>query len=218
MKKIVINSPRRSGSTFISSLVRNCLPAKSSLYTEKIDQGYTFAAKIDMWKTSHENQIQVTTVREPYQAVVSLLEADLAAQRKKELTVLATSDVAFIKKANISIKSLEKYYLAIHANADNNHIAIDFNRIKDEDGPRAIINKIFEYAGVPQIDDDFWELAYETTVAETSTTSSEIRHMPNDNDETYQVVRDRLELLKDSISFDLLNAAYALAITKCIEV
>jgi hypothetical protein len=218
MKKIIINSPRRSGSTFLTSLVRNCLPVQGNLYQEKIDQGYTFAAKIDKWKTSHQNEIQVTTVRDPYDSIVSLLEADIAGQKKRGETKLATDDIAFIKKTEILLKSLEKYYLAIHTHSDVNHIAINFDRLKDEGGPRAIINKIFDSAGIQPIDNDFWELGYATAVSETSTTSAEIRHMPDGDEETYDVVKNRLELLKESISFNLVNSAYALALTKCVEV
>lgn len=218
MKKIVINCPRRSGSTFLTSLVRNCLPVQGNLYQEKIDQGYTFAAKIDKWKTSHQNEIQVTTVRDPYDSIVSLLEADIAAQKKRGETKLATDDITFIKKTEILLKSLEKYYLAIHTHSDVNHIAINFDRLKDADGPRAIINKIFDSAGIQSIDDEFWELGYATAVSETSTTSAEIRHLPDDNEETYDFVKNRLDLFKESYSFDLLNAAYALALTKCVNI
>jgi hypothetical protein len=218
MKKIVINSPRRSGSTFLTYLVRNCLPVQGNLYQERIDQGYTFASKINKWKNYHQNEIQVTTVRDPYDSIVSLLEAEIAGQKKRGENKLATDDIAFIKKTEILLKSLEKYYLAIYTHSDINHIAINFDRLKDEDGPRAIIDKIFDSAGIEPIDNDFWELGYATTVSEISTESVEIRHMPDDNEETYDVVKNRLDLLKESISFNLVNSAYALALTKCVQI
>jgi len=218
MKKIVINSPRRSGSTFLSSLVRNCLPVEGNLYQEKIDAGHTFATKIDKWKTSHQNEIQVTTVRNPYDCIVSLLEADISEEKTREQIVLATNDLAFIKKTEILLKSLEKYYLAIHTHSDINHIAINFDKLKNKDGSRAVINKIFDYAGVKTINNDSWDLGYAKSVNETSTTDSEIRHLPDGNEETYDFVKNRLDLLKESISFDLVNTAYALALTECVQI
>jgi hypothetical protein len=218
MKKIIINAPRRSGSTFLTMLVRNCLPVPGSMYLEKIDSGYSFAAKIELWKLSHENQIQVTTVRDPYDSIVSLLESDVSVRMSKDLSTLLTDDVGFIKKTNILIKSLEKYYKAIYNNSDEQHIAFNFDRLKDEDGPRAIIDKIFYYAGIPEINDDFWSLAYETAVVETTTTSSHIRHMPGGDETNYNLVKEKLETLKDSISFELLNTAYTQALTKCVNV
>lgn len=218
MKKIVINSPRRSGSTFLTYLVRNCLPVKGNLYQEKIDQGYTFASKINKWKTSHQNEIQITTVRNSYDSIVSLLEAEIAGEKQRGETKFATDDIAFIKKTELLIKSLEKYYLAIYTHSDVDHIAINFDRLKDEDGPRAIINKIFDSAGIQSIDDEFWEIGYATTVLETSAISTEIRHLPDGDEETHDFVKNRLDLFKESISFDLANAAYALALTKCVNI
>ena len=218
MKKIVINSPRRSGSTFLTCLVRNCLPVQGNLYQEKIDQGYTFTSKIVKWKTSHQNEIQITTVRNPYDSIVSLLEADIAEEKKRGETNLATDDITFIKKTELFIKSLEKYHLAIYTHSDVNHIAINFDRLKDSDGPRAIINKIFDSAGIQSIDDEFWELGYATTLSEVLTISDEIRHLPDGDEETHDFVKNRLDILKESFSFDLVNAAYALALTKCVNI
>lgn len=216
--KIIINSPRRSGSEFISALVRNCLPARSGLYTQKIDEGYSNAAKIDLWKTLNEREVQIALVREPHEHLVSLMQAEVALDTHNGRNVLANNDPAFIKLSNVTIKSLEKYYLAINDNTYINHMAFDFNCIKEKDGPRAIINKILQFTGNPKISDEFWELACETSLVQTSLTSAEIRNLPDGNDEAYQAIKDRINILKNNISFEALDKAYSLALKKCIQI
>jgi hypothetical protein len=217
MKKIILNAPRRAGSTLLSMLIRACLPVKGTLYYEKIDVDHSLAAKIDLWKTYHQNQIQVSTVRDPYDVVVSLLTAKYDVMSEKNTDFLE-DDLQFVRSANVYIKTMEKYYKAIYQVADNDHIAFDFNDIKTTEGRRAIIDYIFEHAGIPQIDDDFFELAEESALVDAANNPSRLRHLPNGKDESYILVREKLELLKDSIPFTHANIAYQNALTKCINI
>jgi len=202
-------------------MVRHCLPNTGELYFEKMDVGSNAVGKISKWATTHQNEIQVSSIRNPYDVVLSdIIMLIMASQRDSATNpgladLLLNDDSFFIKRANIEIKILEKYYLAIQKYADSTHLVYKFEDIVDSNKQSLVIKDIMQSAGYeisPEFDSLF-ELA-EMQASNGTLSRTDIIVNPENRNALYATIGDKFARLSDSFGFDLVNAAYESALTK----
>jgi len=234
IKKILFNSQRRTSSTYMSTLIRNMLPTKGSLYFEKIDLESTNSSKINLWKTSHENQIQVAVVRNPYDIAVSDLVLTLTnAQKYAEKAVaegttplnenvlgtqLLTNDLYFIRMAGLVLKKTERYLDAIISGTDDSHLSYRFEDTTDPIKRKLVVKDILAKAGYEDWDDNAYDEADDYADIHTSFAVNHIVVNPVNRTENYDLVKNKFTELSDAISLDIVNAKYQLALEKCISI
>ena len=221
MKKIILNAPRRTSSTYLSMLIKNCLEKDTDLFFEKLDSGSTMLGKISKWTTTHQNEIQVTVLRNPYDVVLSQIILLIMSSRKEGslnpglASTLLNDDVTFIKAVSVEIKKLEKYYLATEKYADATHLVYKFEDVTDDEKKILVIKDILqsaEYSISPE-----FESLFELAVLEADSRSflnKDIVINPQNRNELYTQIQDRMASLSDSIDFTLVNAAYQSALPK----
>jgi hypothetical protein len=218
MKKIVVNSPRRTGSSYITALLRQSVPNQGELFFEKLDPGYSLIAKMEVWKSHRENQIQVALVRDPYDYIVSVLESKLNRNLPEApASRLLTEDKTFLQNVIIELKLVERYYKAMHDYAGPDHLVFDFNDLINEDLTKKIIDRVLISADIDILNDESFELVKEIAMTQLDNERNNIRLIPDDNNESYDLIKAKLEELKESISFNLANEAYQLALSKSIK-
>lgn len=223
-KKIVFNSQRRTSSTYMSTVLRQCLPTKSSLFFEKIDLDMSNSAKVAKWKTSHQNEIQVNVVRNPIDIAISELVMNLANQKQiatdRELPEnlgenLLTNDTYFIRLTGLILKKTERYLDAVISVTDSSHLSYKFEDTTDNVKRKLVVKDILEKAGYTFNENDY-EDADEHADIQTTYAVNHIVVNPANRDETYQIVRDRFNSLLGEIDLTPVNTKYALALEKCI--
>lgn len=221
MKKIIINAPRRTSSTYLSMLVRNSLKKNDNLFFEKLDSDSTVIGKIEKWSTTHQNEIQVTVVRNPYDVILSQIVLLIMSSQKEDslnpgvANALLNDDVSFLKTIAVESKRLEKYYLATSKYADSSHLVYKFEDIIDEDKKFLVIKDILESAGYT-LSPDF-ESLFELAVLESDNRTllnKDIVVSPQNRNALYSRIQDKMATLSDSIHFNLVNQAYESALTK----
>lgn len=218
MKKIVVNSPRRTGSSYITALLRQCVPNKGELFFEKLDPGYSLIAKMEVWKSYHENQIQVAIVRDPYDYIVSVMESKLPRNLADVSTSrLLSENKTFINNVIIELKLIERYYKAMHDYAGQDHLVFDFNDLTNDALNKKIIDHVLVSADINPLNDESFELVREIAMTQLDNERNNIRLIPDENNASYDLIKAKLEEIKESISFNLANKAYELALSKSIK-
>lgn len=219
MKKIVVNSPRRTGSSYITALLRQCVPNKGELFFEKLDPGYSLVAKMEVWKSHHENQIQVAIVRDPYDYLVSVMESKLPRDLAELSTNrLLTENNTFLKNVIIELKLIERYYKAMHDYSGPDHLVFDFNDVTNEALNKKIIDRVLVSADIQPLNNESFELVRDLAMIQLDNERHNIRLIPDENNESYDLIKAKLEELQGSISFNLVNDAYELALSKSIKI
>ena len=221
MKKIIVNAPRRTSSSYLALMVRHSLENNTDLFFQKLDVGSSAVGKIQKWATGHENEIQVTSVRNPYDVIVSdLIMLIMSSRRDAALNPnlakrLLEEDGFFVKTAAIEMKKLEKYYLAIAKYADASHLVYKFEDITDPDKKMLVVKDILQAANY-DISSEFeslFELA-EMQADSGTLVRTDIVVNPANRNELYPQIQDKMLRLSDNLDFTLVNAAYQSALTK----
>jgi hypothetical protein len=221
MKKIIVNAPRRTSSSYLALMVRHSLENNTDLFFQKLDVGSSAVGKIQKWATSHQNEIQVTSVRNPYDVIVSDLIMLIMSSRRDGATNpalanrLLDEDNFFVKTAAIEMKKLEKYYLAIAKYADASHLVYKFEDIIHPDKKMLVIKDILQAANY-DISSEFeslFELA-EMQADNGTLVRTDIVVNPANRNELYPQIQDKMARLSDSLDFTLVNAAYQSALAK----
>jgi hypothetical protein len=221
MKKIIINAPRRTSSSYLALMVRHSLENNTDLFFQKIDVGSSALGKIQKWATTHQNEIQVASIRNPYDVILSDLIMLIMASRRDGAANptlanrLLDEDNFFVKTAAIEMKKLEKYYLAISKYADTSHLVYKFEDIIDSEKRALIIRNILETAGynVSEEFDSLFEIA-EMQASQGTLVRTDIVVNPENRNELYPIISDKMARLSDSLDFTLVNAAYQSALSK----
>jgi hypothetical protein len=221
MKKIIVNAPRRTSSSYLALMVRHSLENNTDLFFQKLDVGSSAVGKIQKWATGHENEIQVTSVRNPYDVIVSdLIMLIMSSRRDAALNPnlakrLLEEDGFFVKTAAIEMKKLEKYYLAIAKYADASHLVYKFEDITDPDKKMLVVKDILQAANY-DISSEFeslFELA-EMQADSGTLVRTDIVVNPANRNELYPQIQDKMLRLSDNLDFTLVNAAYQSALAK----
>jgi hypothetical protein len=219
MKKIIINAPRRTSSSYLALMVRHSLEDNTDLFFQKLDVGSSAVGKIQKWATTHQNEIQVSIARNPYDVIVSdIVMLIMASQRESAdnpalAAKLLNDDAFFLKTVAVEIKKLEKYYLANAKYADSSHITYKFEDVVDEVKQILVVKDILSSAGyaISTEFDSLFEIA-EMQASNGTLSRVDIVVNPANRTELYATVQDKFARLSDSISFDLVNAAYQQAL------
>lgn len=224
-KKIVFNSPRRTSSSYMSELIKHCLPGTGNLFFEKMDVGSTLIGKITYWGTNHQNQIQVAVIRNPFDIAVSDAIMGISNSRREgsanpEYANMMLNDDAFlVRRVNIALKGIEKYYDALAKNSDENHRIYKFEDTTN-DAKRLLVTKDILSAAGYDIAPDFeslYELADEQ--ADFGTTyKTEIVVNPVNRTEEYDIITSKINALSESISFVSVNEKYQAALAASINI
>jgi hypothetical protein len=221
MKKIIVNAPRRTSSSYLALMVRHSLENNTDLFFQKLDVGSSAVGKIQKWATNHQNEIQVTSVRNPYDVIVSdLIMLIMSSRRDAALNPnlakrLLEEDGFFVKTAAIEMKKLEKYYLAIAKYADASHLVYKFEDITDPDKKMLVVKDILQAADY-DISSEFeslFELA-EMQADSGTLVRTDIVVNPANRNELYPQIQDKMLRLSDNLDFTLVNAAYQYALAK----
>jgi len=221
MKKIIVNAPRRTSSSYLALMVRHSLENNTDLFFQKLDVGSSAVGKIQKWATTHENEIQVAIIRNPYDVILSDLIMLIMSSRRDGATNpalanrLLDEDVFFVKTAAIEMKKLEKYYLAIAKYADASHLVYKFEDIVDPDKKMLVVKDILQSANY-DISSEFeslFELA-EMQADNGTLVRTDIVVNPANRNELYPQIQDKMARLSDSLDFTLVNAAYQSALAK----
>ena len=201
-------------------MVRHSLENNTDLFFQKLDVGSSAVGKIQKWATTNQNEIQVSIARNPYDVIVSdIVMLIMASQRDSAdnpalAGKLLDDDAFFLKTVAIEIKKLEKYYLANANHADASHITYRFEDIIDEVKQILVVKDILVSAGY-DISTEFeslFELA-EMQASNGTLSRVDIVVNPENRTELYTTVQDKFARLSDSISFNLVNAAYQQALS-----
>lgn len=211
MKKIIINSPYQSGSQYLHALLRHSLPSKgSTLYLENIDGGHNFFEKKFLFGMSHENQIQVALLKEPKDLLVpGLSEIIINNITDTSLPDLLTNDVYFVQESNKLIKRIEMYYRTIFLNSDNTHICFNFEYCNTYEGSKFIIDNIFKFANILELEESIFQSAFNATTEEND-------YLINNNQYRDQIL-EKISILNKSINFKMCNESYNNALNKSIK-
>jgi hypothetical protein len=219
MKKIIINAPRRTSSSYLSLLVKNSLEDNTDLFFQKLDVGSSTVGKIQKWALSHQNEIQVSIARNPYDVILSdMVMLIMASQREGSdnpafADKLLNDDIFFLKTLALEAKKLEKHYLASAKYADASHLVYRFEDIIDNAKKALVVKDILTSAGyVLSIEFDSLFEIVEMQASNGTLSREDIVVNPENRTELYATVQDKIARLSDSISFDLVNAAYQQAL------
>ena len=200
-------------------MVRHSLEDNTDLFFQKLDVGSSAVGKIQKWATTHQNEIQVSIARNPYDVIVSdIVMLIMASQRDSAdnpalAAKLLNDDAFFLKTVAVEIKKLEKYYLANARYADSSHITYKFEDVVDEVKQILVVKDILSSAGydISTEFDSLFEIA-EMQASNGTLSRVDIVVNPANRTELYATVQDKFARLSDSISFDLVNAAYQQAL------
>jgi hypothetical protein len=220
MKKIIINAPRRTSSSYLALMVRHSLEDNTDLFFQKLDVGSSALGKIEKWATSHENEIQVSSIRNPYDTILSgMVMLIMSSQRDSASNPalagkLLNDDLFFTKTVAVEIKKLEKYYAAIAKYADDTHLVYKFEDIVDSEKQLYVVKDILTAAGYKLSEefDSLFEIA-EMQASNGTLSRTDIVVNPENRTELYDTIQDKFTRLSDSISFTLVNAAYQSALS-----
>ena len=223
-KKIILNSPRRTSSSYMSELIRHCLPGSGDLFFEKMDINATLTGKIAHWAKTHQNEIQVAVVRSPFDFAVSDAVMGISNSRREGSSnpnyanMMLNDDVFLTRRVNIALKGLEKYYDVLSKNSDESHRIYKFEDTTD-DATRLLVTKDILSAAGYEIGPDFeslYELADEQ--ADFGTTyKTEVIVNPVNRTEEYELIRSKITALSESIGFGSVNEKYQAALAVSIN-
>lgn len=215
MKKIIINAPRRTSSSYLTLMVRHSLEDNTDLFFQKLDSGSSIVGKIQKWATTNQNEIQISIARDPYDVIVSYIIMLIMASQKESADnptladKLLNDDSFFLKTVALEIKKLEKYYLANAKYVDSSHITYKFENVVDKVKQVLVVKDILSSAGY-SISTEFESLFELAEMQASNETLSKVDIVVNPKNRTdlYSTIQDKLVRLSDNISLDLVNAAY----------
>jgi hypothetical protein len=223
-KKIVLNSPRRTSSSYMAELIKYCLPGAGNLFFEKMDTNATLAGKVSHWETSHQNEIQVAIVRNPFDVAVSDAIMGIANSRREGslnptyADMMFNDDVFLTRRVNIALKGLEKYYSALSRNSNESHRIYKFEDTTNDARRMLVVKDILVSAGydiTPEFE-AFYELANEQADFGTTYQTNVVVN-PVNRTEEYELVRSKINALSESINFSSVNEKYQAALAVSIN-
>jgi hypothetical protein len=224
-KKIVFNSPRRTSSSYMSELIKHCLPGTGTLFFEKMDVGSTLVGKISYWTTANQNEIQVAIIRNPFDIAVSDAIMGISNSRREgaanpEYANLMLNDDSFlVRRVNIALKGIERYYDVLSRNSDERHRIYKFEDTTDNAKRFLITKDILVAAGyeiIPEFE-SLYELADDQADFGTLY-KTEIVVNPANRTEEYDLITSKINALSDSISFTTVNQKYQAALAVSISI
>ena len=224
-KKILFNSPRRTSSSYMSELIKHCLPATGKLFFEKMDTDATLLGKIAHWGTTSQNEIQIAVIRNPFDVAVSDAIMGITNSQREGSTnpgyanLMLNDDGFLIRRVNIAMKGLEKYYDMLSKNSNSSHRIYKFEDTTD-DAKRLLITKDILIAAGYDITPEFeslYELANEQADFGTTYQTKVVVNPVNRTDD-YDVIRSKITSFSDSIPFTGVNQKYQAALAVAINI
>lgn len=209
----------------MSELIKHCLPGTGKLFFEKMDIESTLIGKIAHWGTTNQNEIQIAVIRNPFDVAVSDAIMGIGNSRRagsanpEYANLMLNDDIFLIRRVNIALKGLEKYYDTISKNSDQSHRVYKFEDTTD-DAKRLLITKDILVAAGYDITPEFeslYELADEQADFGTLY-KTEIVVNPANRTEDYATITNKINALSDSISFTAVNEKYQAALSVSINI
>jgi hypothetical protein len=208
----------------MASLIRSCLPSNSSLFFEKMDSDSSLLGKVTYWEQTKQNEIQIAIVRNPFDVAVSGAIMTIEKSRKpgspnpEYATAMIEDEAFFIRRINIELKGLEKYYDALSKNSDDSHRIYTFEDTTNDEKRLLIIKDIMTTAGytITPSFDSLYELADEQTDLNARENTNIIIH-PQNRTEEYDIIAAKINALSDMIPFETVNQKYQAALSKAIR-
>lgn len=209
----------------MSELIKHCLPVTGTLFFEKMDTQSTLVGKIAHWGTTNQNEIQIAVIRNPFDVAVSDAIMGIDNSRREGsanpeyVNLMFNDDNFLIRRVNIALKGLEKYYDTISKNSDQSHRVYKFEDTTDDAKRFLIIKDILIAAGydiTPEFE-SLYELADEQADFGTYY-KTEIVVNPTNRTEDYATITNKINALSDSISFTAVNQKYQAALAVSINI